>query len=52
MSRLQKFERRYPKAASLVLWSVAKVARAGRTGNPSKVEQERARHFALMRGLS
>jgi hypothetical protein len=51
VTRIQKFERRYLKAASLVLQSIAKVARAGRTGEPSKIERERARHYALMRSL-
>lgn len=51
MTRIQKFERTHGKFAPVVLWSIAKVANAGRSGDPVKVQRERARHYALMRSL-
>ena len=51
MSRRQKFERKHKRNAPTVLSSIAKVARAGRTGDPAKIEAERARHYALMASL-
>jgi hypothetical protein len=51
MTRAEKFERRYRGDSATVLRSIAKVARAGRTGDLDKIEAERARHYALMRSL-
>jgi len=51
MSRRQKFARRYGVFAPSVLSSIAKVARAGRTGDTHKIERERARHRAFMSSL-
>jgi hypothetical protein len=48
MTRIQKFERRYGPDAGTVLSSIAKVARAGRTGDPGRIEAERQRHYDLM----
>jgi hypothetical protein len=51
MSRKQAFARRYGANAQAVLSSIAKVARAGRTGNHTRIEAERARHRVLMANL-
>lgn len=51
MTRRQQFARRYGAHASTVLTSIAKVARAGRTHDPHRIEAERARHYALMDSL-
>ena len=51
MTRIEKFERRYGVAARPVLRSIAKVARAGRTDDPVRIEQERERHRHFMASL-
>ena len=49
MTRTAKTERRYADMAADVLSSIARVARAGRRGDPNRVEAARAQHHALMR---
>jgi hypothetical protein len=51
MKRRKAFEGRYPGNGSAVLSSIAKVARAGRTGDPEKIDAERRRHRKLMDSL-
>jgi hypothetical protein len=51
MTRMQSFERQYPISASAVLSSIAKVARAGRTGDQAKIRNEQDRHHQLMASL-
>jgi hypothetical protein len=50
-NRRQKFEGKYKGDAARVLWSIAKVARAGRSGDQEKVTWERERHRRLMDSL-
>lgn len=51
MSRRNNYRRRYGVNASAVLRSIARVARAGKSGDPFKIEAERARHYSLMASL-
>ena len=52
MSRIQQFDYKYgPINGARVRISIAKVARAGKTGDPLKIETERARHYRLMASL-
>jgi hypothetical protein len=53
-TRIQAFQDRYrirPSDPAEILSSIAKVARAGRTGDPDRIEQERKRHYRLMASL-
>ena len=52
MDRIKQFDSKYALNGSLVLSSIAKVARAGRTGDPFKLDAERARHYSLMASYS
>jgi hypothetical protein len=48
MTRIEKFESKYGSKAWIVLSSIAKVARAGRTHDQGKIDAERDRHYQLM----
>ena len=48
MTRNKKFARKYGAEASAVKSSIARVARAGRTGGPGRIEQARREHATLM----
>jgi hypothetical protein len=52
MTRIQQFDRKYGPNGTLVRGSIAKVARAGRTHDPLRIETERARHYKLMSKLA
>lgn len=47
----QSYARHYGLNGPAVLSSIAKVMRAGRTGDPAKIEAERERHYAFMSTL-
>ena len=51
MTRKQSFEERYGENATTVLSSIAKVAKAGRSGDQDKIKSERERHYRLMDSL-
>ena len=42
------YEQNYGPSASAVLSSKNRVARAGRTHDPARIEAERERHYAFM----
>lgn len=51
MTRTQRFIDKWKVCAPAVLRSIAKVAAAGRSGDPDKIKRERARHRAFMDNL-
>jgi hypothetical protein len=51
MNRIRSFDRKYKANGSAVRSSIAKVAAAGRFGDPNKIGAERARHRKLMASL-
>lgn len=51
MTRVAQYDRKYGIAGALVRKSIARVAAAGRSGDPTRIERARARHRALMASL-
>ena len=51
LSRTAQYDRKYKERAPEVRSSISRVARAGRTGDPSQIEAERERHKRLMASL-
>jgi hypothetical protein len=52
MSRIQQYLRKYGHFAGVVLSSIARVARAGRTEDPERIEAAHEEHAAIMKKVN